>query len=228
MAQRVLSDTINTSFVKNISLFSGLSEMEKNLLLMKGSLYFYHRKDTLFRQGDPMTHFYVMCSGQVKLFHETKEGSDVTTDIRIAGDTICKTGIFALHDNHHTHAEVIKDATIMEFPVQWLKDAAREHNAVSLNLLSSISQRGHEQNMEAENRAYMTPVQLLAGFLQQTCTAQGLNPHGFTLPFSKTLIASRLSMTPETLSRSWPKLKEMGISVTGTHVNLCVSLGMKH
>jgi CRP-like cAMP-binding protein len=228
MAQRVLSDTIDIGFVRNISLFIGLSEMEKDLLLRKGSLYFYHRKDTLFRRGDPVTHFYVICSGHVKLFHQTKEGSDVTTDIRITGDTICTTGIFALHDNHQTHAAVIKDATIMEFPVQWLKDAAREHNTVSLNLLSALSRHGHRQKMETKNQAYMTPTQLLADFLQQTCTTQGLNPHGFTLPFSKTLIASRLSMTPETLSRALPKLKDMGICVTGTHVNLCVPQGMEH
>jgi len=228
MAQRVLSDTINTGFVKNISLFSGLSEEEKDLLLRNGSIYFYNRKDTLFRRGDPVTHFYVICSGQVKLFHQTAEGCDVTTDIRIAGDTICTTGIFALHPHHHTHAEVIKDSTIMEFPMQWLKDAARAHNAVSMNLLSALSRHGHRQTMEMENQTCMTPVQLLAGFLQQTCRAQGLNPHGFTLPFSKTLIASRLSMSPETFSRALPKLKEMGINVTGTHVSLYGSQEMKH
>ena len=228
MAQKVLSDTLNIGFVKNIYLFSGLAEEEKDLLLKNGSIYFYRRKDTLFRLGDPVTHFYVICNGQVKLFHETAEGGDVTTDIRIGGDTICKTGIFALHASHHTHAEVIKDATIMEFPVQWLRDAAREHNSVSLNLLSALSQHGHRQKIETENRAYMTPVELLAGFLQQTCITQGLNPGGFTLPFSKTLIASRLCMTRETLSRTLPKLKEMGICVTGTHVNLCGPVRTKH
>ena len=116
----------------------------------------------------------------------------------------------------------------MEFPVQWLKDAARAYNKVSLNLLSSLSERGYRQIIEAENKAHMTPVQLLASFLQQTCTNQGLNPHGFTLPFSKTLIASRLCMTRETLSRALPKLQEMGIYVTGTHVNLCGSVRTKH
>ena len=228
MAQKVLSDTLNIDFVRNISLFSGLCKAEKDVLLSDGNIYSYHRKDTLFRRGDTVTHFYVICSGQVKLFYETEEGGDVTTDIRISGDTICKTGIFALHDNHHTHAEIIKDATIMEFPVQWLKDAARAYNKVSLNLLSSLSERGYRQIIEAENKAHMTPVQLLASFLQQTCTNQGLNPHGFTLPFSKTLIASRLCMTRETLSRALPKLQEMGIYVTGTHVNLCGSVRTKH
>jgi len=228
MAQKVLSNMLNISFVKNISLFSGLSETEKDMLLTGGSIYFYNRKDTLFRRGDPVMHFYVICSGQVKLFHETAEGVDVTTAIRIAGDTMCTTGIFALHASHHMHAEVIKDSTIMEFPVQWLKDAAREHSTVSLNLLSALSQRGRRQEMDTQNQASMTPVQLLANFLQQTCTTQGLDPQGFTLPFSKTLIASRLCMTRETLSRTLPKLKEMGISVTGTHVSLHGSQVMKH
>ena len=42
--------------------------------------------------------------------------------------------------------------------------------------------------------------------------------HGFTLPFKKSLIASRLGMELETLSRALPKLKEHGITVKGSQV----------
>ena len=187
---------------------------------MDGSIYSYRRKERLFRHGDPIQSFYVICSGSVRLYHETPDGCEVTTDIRIAGDTICTTAIFTSFENHHTHAEIVHDATIMEFPMQWLVNAAKRYSTVSSNLLSTISKRTHKIKLEAENQATMSTVQRTACFLKQTCVIQGLNPNGFNLPYSKSLIASRIGMPLETLSRALPKLKEMGITVENKHVSL--------
>ncbi len=38
-----------------------------------------------------------------------------------------------------------------------------------------------------------------------------------TLPYDKVLIAGRLGMKPESLSRSFARLKEVGVSVTQNH-----------
>ena len=220
MAQRVLAPTINTDFVRKIPLFSGLPESEKNALLKDGSIYSYRRKEHLFRHGDSVDHFHVICNGTVRLYHETFDGCEVTTDIRIAGDTICKTGIFRSFEKHHCHAEVVHDATIMEFPRQWLIDIAAQYSVVSSNLLSALSQSTHEMKVDAENRAAMSIEQRVACFLSKICAIQELNPSGFNLPYSKGLIASRLGMRQETLSRALLKLEDTGITVKDKHVSL--------
>ena len=64
----------------------------------------------------------------------------------------------------------------------------------------------------------MSAAQLVACFLQRLCVLYSFNPKGFDLPYSKTLIASRLGMELETFSRTLAKLKEHGISVEGSRV----------
>ena len=46
------------------------------------------------------------------------------------------------------------------------------------------------------------------------------DPHGFELPYTKTLIASRLRIEKETFSRTLQTLREQGITVAGTHVSI--------
>jgi CRP-like cAMP-binding protein len=220
MAQRVLSNTIKTDFVKSIPLLSGLSESEKESLLQGGTLYTYRRKEHLFRRGDPVNRFHIICDGTVRLYRETSGGGEVTTDIRISGDTICKTGVFSSFVRHHCHAEIVHDATIMEFPTQWLVDAAKKYSVISANLLSALSQGTREVKIESENHMMMSTVQRAACFLKKTCVIQGLNPSGFKLPYSKSLIASRLGMRLETFSRTLPRLKEVGIKINDRQVSL--------
>ena len=64
----------------------------------------------------------------------------------------------------------------------------------------------------------MSTTEILASFLKDTCKSYGIDSHSFTLPFKKSLIASRLGMELETLSRALPKLKEHGITVKGSQV----------
>ena len=208
------------SFIRNIPLFSGLTAMEKDAIISEGSIYSYPRKAALFRQGDPLTHFYVICSGVVRLFHETPDGHDVTSHFRVAGDTVCTTDIFVSGGIHHTHAVAVSDVTALEFSVEWLRESVRQYAAFSSNLLSILSRRTHRLEVEVENHTTMSAVQLVACFLKRTCAINGFNPQGFNLPYSKSLIASRLGMTLETLSRTFPKLRDLGITVEGRQVVL--------
>jgi hypothetical protein len=65
----------------------------------------------------------------------------------------------------------------------------------------------------------MNATQIVACFLQHLCVSHQLDPRGFDLPYSKSLIASRLGMQLESFSRTLPKLRELGIVVSGKHVS---------
>ena len=218
MTQKILSNTINLDLIRNIPLFSGLSETEKDALLKEGSIYFYPRKSILFRREDPSAYFYVIYNGIVRLFHETTDGHEITTHIRIAGDTICTTGIFSPDTVHKTHAMAVSDVTTIEFPAEWIKNAARNYGAIASNILTALSQRSRQLKQEAENQRMMTASQQVACFLKRICALYGFDPRGFDLPYSKSLIASRLGLSQETLSRTFVALQELGVTVKGKHV----------
>lgn len=219
MPQRVSPTTANINFIKNIFLFSGLSDAEKEDLCSQGVVYKFDKKEILFRQDDPITHFYVICKGIVHLFQETAEGNLLTNHLRVAGDTINSTPAFLPGNGvHHVHAVAASDSLILDFPISWIRNIVQNNSVVALNLLSALSQRAYNTELEAKNQARMSSHQLLACFLARTCAVEGMDPEGFELPYKKSLIASRLRMMQETLSRTIPKLEECGISIENKHV----------
>ena len=213
-----MTQTLSIDTVKTLPLFSGLPEQEKDLLLKAGHTRHFSRGEHLFLHGDSIAHFYIICQGTIQLFRENPDGHEKTTDVRIAGQTICKTEILGAAIVHQVNAMATDDVVVIEFPMTWLKENAKKNSIFALNLLSAISRYALEAEIEAEHLATMSAAQLVACFLQRVCILHDFNPCGFELPYSKTLIASRLGMELETFSRTLSKLKGQGITVEGTHV----------
>ncbi len=112
----------------------------------------------------------------------------------------------------------VEDTSLLEFTAVWLRENARKYPTFALNLIGVIAEQMHMAEVEAEQQAHMSAAQLVACFLQRLCVLYEFDPKGFDLPYSKTLIASRLGMELETFSRTLAKLKEQGIVVKGSRV----------
>ena len=219
MAQRLLLNLGQLGVVKNIPLFSGLTAEEKDNLFNGGGVYSYPAKKHLFRQGDPVKFLYIVCSGIVQECREVCDGHKVTANIYTVGDVFCKTSMFLKDRVHQTNAIAVSAVDIMELPMEKFKENLLKYESVATQLFSSLAQFSFMKQVEVEQQITMTAAQLLASFLRQICDLHGLDPRGFTLPYKKSLIASRLGMELETLSRALPKLKEFGISVQGSYVS---------
>lgn len=212
--------TVSPEIMRKLPLFSGLTEQEKDMLIKGGKVHHCPRGQMLFVHGEPVTHFYVIVKGTVQLFRVNPDGNQKTLDVLKAGQTMCESEIMDSCSNHRVNATPVEDSVIIEYPVAWLKDAAKKHSTLALNLLSLIAQQAHMAEVEAEHQAAMSAAQLVACFLQRLCVLYDFDPKGFELPYSKTLIASRLGMELETFSRTMAKLKDHGITVNGMHVSI--------
>jgi CRP-like cAMP-binding protein len=208
MAQRILMNQEQMNFAKNIPLFSGLSTQEKDTILKSGGIYSY---------GDK--YIYIVCSGIVQECRQTSDGRELTVNIYSVGDVFCKTSAFATDAVHTTNAITVGEADILELPIGLFKESLLKYAALTRQFFADLAQFAHQKQIEVEQQATMTATEIVACFLRKTCSVYGLDPNGFKLPFKKSLIASRLGMELETLSRTLPKLQEHGIFVKGSHVN---------
>jgi CRP/FNR family transcriptional regulator, dissimilatory nitrate respiration regulator len=215
-----MAQTVAPDIVRNMPLFAGLTEQDKDELIKGGRIRQCPRGHMLFTHGSPVTHFYIVVKGTFQLFRANADGNEKTIDVVKEGQTMCKSEILDSCHAHRTNAMPVEDSVVLEFPLSWLKESARKSNVFALNLLSRIAQQAHMAQVEAEHQATMSAAQLVACFLQQLCVLYHFDPKGFELPYSKTLIASRLGMELETFSRTLAKLKEHGITVEGTRVSI--------
>ncbi len=209
---------VESDFIRDIPLLAGLTDEEKNTLLKEGRICSFGRRQTIFRQGDPLNNFYIICSGTVQLCRETPDGREITLDILSAGHFACLTEIFELSNVYMLNAVAVNDVSLVSLPKAWLLETAKKNGVFALNLLSAISRQSRTTEVNAEHQATMSAPQLLACYLQHLCADNNFNPRGFDLPVSKSLIASRLGMEIETLSRALPVLQKYGISVRGKQV----------
>ena len=206
--------------IAQFPLFSGIGETEKSALLKEGKLRHYASKKMLFAQGDRVAHFCIILEGKIQLFRTTRDGQEKTVHLLKSGQTLSESELLSECDTHRTNAVAIENVTLLEFPAAWLKQTARLQEEFALNLLSRVAQQIHLAEVEAEQQATMSAAQLVACFLQRLCVLHDLNPAEFELPYSKTLIASRLGMEPETFSRTLTSLKKNGIQVQGNQVHI--------
>lgn len=201
-----------------VFLFEGLEEKEKEALLKGGKIKNFSSQEYIYRHGEPADYFYIVSQGTIKLFRETPDGYALTTDILIAGNTAGEIEILESVPLYQSSAMAVGAVSMLQFSRHWLKDAAKKSSQFALNLLAYVAQQARQSEIEVEQQATMSAGQLLACFLQRVCVLHEFDPKGFELPYSKSLIASRLGIELETFSRTWARLKDHGIKVNGAQV----------
>lgn len=210
---------IGVETLRALPLFSSLSKEESALLIGNSRIGQYKRGKFLFMHGDAITHFYVVCRGSVQLFRETPDGHEITSNILISGDSINADEIVSGQQNHMANARAVDDVSVLEIPIAWLRAHLKDFGNLSTHLLIELADRLRTVEMEAEHLTTMSAAQIVACYLQKLCVLYNFDPHGFELPYTKTLIASRLRIELETFSRTLQKLKDQGIIVTGSRVS---------
>lgn len=205
--------------LKTLPLFSDLSDDDVLRLSTHTHMRNLRRGEFLFMHGDAIKNFKILLRGTIQIFRETPDGHEVTSDILISGDCINAEEVIARQVTHMTNARVVDDAQILEVPIAWMREHLKNFNTLAPRLLQGLAERLHDAQMEAEHRSTMSATQMVACYLQGLCVLYNFDPAGFDLPYSKTLIASRLRMELATFSRTLRKLKEVGIDIQGNRVS---------
>jgi len=195
--------------VRAAPMFSTLPADALDALLAQSDLQERPRRTTLFEQDEPATTFYLLLEGWVKLFRRTVGGDEAVVGVFSRGDCIaevpCLTG-----GNYPVSGETVTDARLLAVPTHGIVELTRSNPEIGLAMLASTSLHLRALVDQIEELKARTAPQRLANFLV------GLAPvsHGpctIALPYEKLLIASRLGMKPESLSRSFQRLQAVGV-----------------
>jgi len=209
----------SNNVIWTLPFFSEIQESEMEELLRVSSFKHSKRGDSIFLHGDPLTHLYWVCDGAVQMFRSTIDGHELTTSINIFGDLLFDPDALQNKKIHTTNARAIKDSLLLSIPYIWMEDSIKTYDHLANKFINVLSKHTQKALIEVEHQATMSATQLVVCFLQELCVSHKLNPKGFELPYTKSLIASKLGMELETLSRTLPKLKEFGITVDGKYVS---------
>ena len=207
---------IDFEFIRNQALFRDLDDDKVNTIIGDAIPTEYPRGKVLFHQGDPADHFYIILTGWVKIFRISADGHEAVIGVFSEGETVADAAIF-LGRRFPASGEVVEDATILRISGVRLRNCIYEDPSIALSMLASMSL--HMKSLidqVAQMKLYHGP-QRVASFLLRLCPIPS-GPAVVSLPYEKTLIASRLGMQPESLSRALNKLRNLGVTVNHGHV----------
>lgn len=175
----------------------------------------------LFRAEEQARHFFLLQTGQIQLFRLSPAGEEKVIEIIYPGQTFAEAVMFLNAKIYPVSSKAVLDSVLWRIDMAVFREILLESNELCLRLLGSMSRRLHSAIQDIDQlslqNANMRVVQLL---LQSAPDPWAIN-YQVEWETPKQVLASRLSVRPETFSRILQQLSRKGlIAVQGKIVEV--------
>jgi CRP/FNR family transcriptional regulator, dissimilatory nitrate respiration regulator len=199
------------ALIRSTALFSGLSADALGRLVADSAAQAHERGTLLFMQGDEATAFYIVLEGWVKIYRMTPTGEEAVLAVFTRGQSFAEAAAFT-GGVYPASAETVTDCRILAVPTRRLAERMRESPEIGLAMLASTARHLHGLVQQIEQLKAHTGAQRVAEFLISLAPVES-GPCTIALPYDKALIAGRLGMKPESLSRAFQRLRPCGLNI---------------
>ncbi|WP_198264048.1 Crp/Fnr family transcriptional regulator [sulfur-oxidizing endosymbiont of Gigantopelta aegis] len=191
-------------------LFRSLPDDAFEHILQKSNLASLKRNEILFEQGNEASRFFLVRSGQVMLFQTSPEGNEKVVDIIGPGQTFAEAVMFMEGNRYPVNARSTSNTELFYFDNEAFTKELLKSNALCFTMMADMSTRLKGLLTEiSELTIYNAKHRLISYLLGHINDLQ--DQPTVKLTATKSMIASRLSITPETFSRILSKLKKEGL-----------------
>ena len=193
-----------------------LPEQHVEPLLSRATFRHFERGETVFLQDEMATGVHVVLDGWVKLYRVSPNGAVVGIFAR--GQSFGEAASLR-SGTYPVSAEAVTACDVMIVPTSVLAAMMHDDPEICISILASTFQHLHSLVEQLEQLKAQTGAQRVAEFLLSLCEVSG---GGCTvdLPYDKVLIAGRLGMKPESLSRAFARLKPAGVTIRKNHARI--------
>lgn len=173
------------------------------------------RGATIFLQGEAARAIYIVIDGWVKLYRIAPNGAEAVVAVFTRGQSFGE-AVALRHDVYPVAAEAVTDCTLVRIEAATMLRQIEQEPRVAVAILSATFVHLHALVGQIEQLKAQTGAQRVAEFLLELapCVA---GPCTVVLPYDKSLIAGRLGMKPESLSRAFVRLRDHGVTVRQNH-----------
>jgi len=206
------------ALLRRLPLFEGLEPEMLERLLAAARVESWPRGRQLFGQDEYADHFYVILVGWVKLYRTTADGHESVVHVFTRGESFAEAAIFA-GARYPVSAAAADTSRLLAVPAEPFLRVLEAEPAVSRNMLAAMSRHLRQLVNALEQLQAHSAPQRLATFLVSIAPAAD-GAADLRLPIDKALIAARLGMKPETLSRALARLRREGVEVRGDRIRV--------
>jgi CRP-like cAMP-binding protein len=202
--------------LRQTRLFAHLDAVMIERLLQGSMVRGYPRGKVLFQQGDEAIAFYIVIDGWVKLYRESIQGGEAVFGVLTRGEAFAEAAMF-LGGEYPVSAQIVEDSRLLPVLATTFRSRLLDKPEICMSMLASMSQHLHSFVAQVEQLQTRSSAQRLAQFLISLSPVE-TGSAVIALPYDKSLIAARLGMKPESLSRALSRLRLHGVSSDGNRV----------
>lgn len=199
--------------MREIALFSSLSDEEMALISEEAVTHSYKRGESIFAQGDKANHLYIVCQGKMKIKKYTVDGKEQILYILSAGDFI---GAFNLlkADHFDFTAEALEETVISTVSRAGFISVLMKNPEITIKVLEkayerirkveSLVDRLGTNSVDAKVAGVLLNLESLFGHKTQEGTL-------LTVTMNREELGAYAGITRETMTRKLKLFQELGV-----------------
>lgn len=175
----------------------------------------------LFHFGDQARYFYLLSDGQIQLYRLSPMGEEKVIEIIQPGQSFAEAVMFFKINSYPVSAKAVLPCRLWRIDMKAFLGLLQESNELCLRMLGGMSKRLHGAIQDIEQLTLQNASMRVIQLLLQAAPEDVDNQYSLDLETPKQVLASRLSVRPETFSRILQQLSRKSlISVQGKTIQI--------
>jgi CRP-like cAMP-binding protein len=207
--------------IKEHHLFSAMPRDEIDSIMTSLRVIELDMEEILFNRNDPATHFFLVGKGRVKLSRISPAGHEKVVHVLQTGSCFAEAVMFMEQESYPVTAQAVTKSIVFGINCETYKSILQQSPVASFRLINDLSNRLQLMLREIETLSVQNATHRVANYFLDQLKPDTNQEVTVRLDISKSLLASRLSVEPETLSRIFHKLSDSGaIEVHGRSITV--------
>ncbi len=198
--------SISMSTIRHSVIFAGLTDDQFKEVISCVQIAELSIGNILFARYQKAEEIFWIESGQIKLAVVSQEGAEKTIEIISAGNTFAEAILFGKKREYPVEASAISHSRVWCINSKRYSKMLRQSTDACFAVLQIMSRRLHAHIAEIDRLSLHNATYRVVSYLLEQVPSSDRGASKIHLNIPKHIIASRLSITPETLSRTFSKL----------------------
>jgi CRP-like cAMP-binding protein len=202
-------------------LFAELEEPQKTQIIAVALPVRLEAGEELFSHGQRASRFYILEKGTIQLYRLSAAGEEKVIELIQPRQSFAEAVMFMEGNLYPVSARAIVPCELWGFDMKVFRSVLQTSPAVCFRLLGRMSQRLHQLLQEIDELTLQNATMRVSQHLLRAAPDQNCTCYSVQWETPKQVLASRLSVRPETFSRILQQLVQAGmIQVHGKTVEV--------
>lgn len=221
-ATEFMTSRDGAAILAGVPVFAGVPAPNRDALIAAAMVEFYDADEEIFQEGGKPDFLYIALDGRIGLFGSRGEGQgrarrgDGIVEVFEAGEPFLAPAVI-LNLQYLLTARTLDKARVLAIPSDIFREQLRQTLSLSFAVNQALSRHWRMVVTQVRDIKRHSAGRRLASYILSLAETSG-NERVMRLPTTKGVLAARLGMAPESLSRALAELEDIGIETRGRQI----------